>query len=86
MNSDASVPPDVVFVPLPSATAAGSVAESAKPAAADLLANDPPPVAPAEPDAADCCGEGCIRCVYDVYDTKVERYKAALEQWNARHS
>ncbi len=42
------------------------------------------PVRPAEPDAAECCGEGCVRCVYDVYDEKLERYREALERWRAR--
>lgn len=45
-----------------------------------------PPVPPPEPDAADCCGEGCVRCIYDVYDEKVERYREALERWRARQS
>ncbi|MEO5812555.1 MAG: oxidoreductase-like domain-containing protein [Rhodanobacter sp.] len=46
---------------------------------------DLPPVRPAEPDAADCCGEGCVRCVYDRYDAAVERYQRALSEWQARH-
>ena len=47
-------------------------------------AEDPAPVRPAEPDASDCCGEGCVRCVYDVHDEAMERYKAALAAWLAR--
>ncbi|OOG60254.1 hypothetical protein B0E48_05785 [Rhodanobacter sp. C03] len=47
---------------------------------------DPPPVPPAEPDAADCCGEGCVHCVYDVYADALERYQAALAAWRVRHS
>lgn len=46
---------------------------------------DPPPVRPAEPDAADCCGEGCVRCVHDIYDESIERYQRALAAWQARH-
>lgn len=47
--------------------------------------SDLPPVPPAEPDAADCCGEGCIRCIYDVYEESLERYRARLAAWQARH-
>ncbi|MEP7186553.1 MAG: oxidoreductase-like domain-containing protein [Rhodanobacter sp.] len=45
---------------------------------------DLPPVCPVEPDAADCCGEGCVRCIYDIHDEKMERYREALERWRAR--
>jgi len=45
---------------------------------------DPMPEPPEEPDAADCCGEGCIRCVYDIYDEARERYEKALAAWQAR--
>ncbi|HEY8587200.1 MAG TPA: oxidoreductase-like domain-containing protein [Rhodanobacter sp.] len=48
-------------------------------------ADDPPPRRPAEPDAADCCGEGCVRCVYDVYEDALERYEEALAAWRDRH-
>lgn len=46
---------------------------------------DPPPRRPDEPDAEDCCGEGCVRCVYDIHDEKLERYREALAAWQARH-
>lgn len=39
---------------------------------------DPPPAPPQEPDPADCCGEGCVRCIFDVYEENLERYRAAL--------
>jgi hypothetical protein len=48
-------------------------------------ARDLPPRRPVEPDAADCCGEGCVRCVFDVYEEALERYTAALEAWRLRH-
>ncbi|HWU75162.1 MAG TPA: oxidoreductase-like domain-containing protein [Rhodanobacter sp.] len=46
---------------------------------------DPEPTPPPEPDAADCCGEGCVRCVYDIHDEAMERYRMALEAWRSRH-
>ena len=46
---------------------------------------DPPPQRPDPPDAADCCGEGCVRCVFDVYDAALVRYEDALATWRARH-
>ncbi|MDN5923823.1 MAG: oxidoreductase-like domain-containing protein [Xanthomonadales bacterium] len=46
---------------------------------------DPRPLPPEEPDPEDCCGEGCVRCIYDTFDAKVERYKAALAAWLERH-
>jgi len=45
---------------------------------------DPPPVRPVEPDAADCCGEGCARCVFDIYAEALERYESALAVWRIR--
>ncbi|MFC5437847.1 oxidoreductase-like domain-containing protein [Rhodanobacter umsongensis] len=47
-------------------------------------ADDPPPRHPSEPGAADCCGEGCVRCVYDLYQDALERYQAELAAWRAR--
>jgi Oxidoreductase-like protein, N-terminal len=43
------------------------------------------PQRPAAPDAADCCGEGCVRCVWDVHDEALARYDAELAAWRARH-
>ncbi len=54
------------------------------PAPADDPA-DPLPLPPTAPDAADCCGEGCVRCVHDVYEEALERYEVALAAWRARH-
>ncbi|WP_183423171.1 oxidoreductase-like domain-containing protein [Luteibacter sp. Sphag1AF] len=47
--------------------------------------DDPKPLPPPEPDPEDCCGEGCVRCIYDVYDDAVERYRARLSEWQSRH-
>jgi hypothetical protein len=46
---------------------------------------DPRPRPPQEPDAEECCGEGCVPCVMDRYDEAVARYRAALAAWQARH-
>lgn len=46
---------------------------------------DPLPQPPVEPDAADCCGEGCVRCVYDIYDEALRRYRVKLAAWRQRH-
>jgi hypothetical protein len=52
--------------------------ESASPA------TDPPPTAPEAPLASDCCGGGCDRCVYDLHDEALARYRAELAAWQAR--
>lgn len=46
--------------------------------------SDPQPIPPQEPDAADCCGEGCVRCIFDVHEENLERYRAALAAWRER--
>jgi len=46
---------------------------------------DPRPVKPIEPDALDCCGEGCVPCIYDLYEAALDRYKADLAAWLERH-
>lgn len=40
-----------------------------------------PPTPPREPNAEDCCGEGCLNCVFDLYEAQLARYRDALEQW-----
>lgn len=55
-------------------------------AAAPLHADpDPRPRPPPQPDLDACCGSGCVRCVFDVYDEAVERYEARLKAWQTRH-
>jgi hypothetical protein len=48
-------------------------------------AADPKPLPPDKPDPGDCCGGGCVRCVYDVYEDALERHQAELAAWRARH-
>lgn len=47
--------------------------------------DDPKPQPPVEPDALDCCGEGCVPCIYDIHERAMERYREALAAWLARH-
>lgn len=49
------------------------------------LTDDPRPAEPVEPDLNDCCGEGCMPCVYDTYDDARKRWKEALQAWETRH-
>jgi Oxidoreductase-like protein, N-terminal len=39
-----------------------------------------------QPDLDDCCHSGCNPCVFDLYDEAIERYQAALAQWQARRA
>lgn len=48
------------------------------------VVDDPPPVEPTRPSADDCCQGGCARCVYDLYEDALERYRADLAAWRAR--
>lgn len=47
---------------------------------ADLQAPQPPE----KPLPSDCCGGGCTRCVFDLYDEAMERYELALAEWNRK--
>ena len=47
--------------------------------------DDPMPVAPTPPEADACCHSGCTWCVQDLYQDELERYRAALAAWQARH-
>jgi len=46
---------------------------------------DPEPAPPREPEAIECCGSGCVPCVYDLYWEAVASYEAELEAWQARN-
>jgi len=43
------------------------------------------PLPPEEPDPLDCCGEGCVRCIYDVYDDAISEYREALAMWQSKY-
>ncbi|KAL4367788.1 hypothetical protein GQ457_05G012630 [Hibiscus cannabinus] len=38
------------------------------------LAKETPPPPPEKPEPGDCCGSGCVRCVWDVYYEELEAY------------
>ncbi len=44
------------------------------------------PQAPAEPDPADCCGSGCVRCIFDVHEDKMQRFHETLAEWEKQGS
>jgi len=79
-----TVDPAVPATPGSGATLGADRDHGDPPAAMPELLSDPEPVRPTEPDAADCCGEGCIRCVYDRYDEALERYQLVLAAWRER--
>ena len=43
------------------------------------------PQPPVEPEAIDCCGEGCVPCIYDIYERALADYRDALAAWRQRH-
>jgi hypothetical protein len=50
----------------------------------DTLDDDPRPTPPKRPEPDDCCNSGCNPCVFDLYEDALERYEAALAEWQAR--
>ena len=44
---------------------------------------DRKPSPPERPEPADCCQGGCERCVYDLYEEAMDRYREALRVWEA---
>ncbi|MFA6985259.1 MAG: oxidoreductase-like domain-containing protein [Arenimonas sp.] len=42
------------------------------------------PQPPEKPLPGDCCGGGCQRCVFDLYDEALQRYEQALERWQRK--
>nr|WP_243049521.1 oxidoreductase-like domain-containing protein [Dyella sp. RRB7] len=47
--------------------------------------HDPPPTRPQRPDDEDCCGQGCVPCIFDLYDEAMGRYREQLAAWKERH-
>ncbi|HEV3239947.1 MAG TPA: oxidoreductase-like domain-containing protein [Casimicrobiaceae bacterium] len=48
------------------------------------LDDDPRPGPPPRPTMEDCCRGGCDPCVFDLYDSALERYEAELRAWRKR--
>jgi hypothetical protein len=38
------------------------------------------PPKPVPPEPGDCCGGGCARCVFDVYDEMLERWQRQVDE------
>ena len=50
-----------------------------------LADDDPMPVEPRRPGSDECCHSGCQFCVQDLYEDELDRYRAELAKWRARH-
>lgn len=50
--------------------------EAAKPKEEEAKSAEktPPPPPPEKPEPGDCCGSGCVRCVWDVYYDELDEY------------
>jgi hypothetical protein len=46
----------------------------------------PMPAKPEAPDPRDCCGEGCVRCVMDVYEQRLREWQEAVAALRLAHS
>lgn len=46
----------------------------------------PPPPLPEKPLPGDCCGSGCVRCVWDVYYEELEEYNKLYKTDSAPNS
>ena len=38
------------------------------------------PPKPVPPEPGDCCGGGCARCVFDVYQDELARWEKVVEE------
>jgi len=52
---------------------------------ANVPSDDPRPTPPPRPDDEDCCGQGCVPCIFDFYDEAMGKYREALAAWKERH-
>jgi hypothetical protein len=59
---------------------------SGKPSPSHKPAQDPRPLPPRHPGNDECCGSGCIPCIFDIYEDQLERYREQLAAWEKRHA
>lgn len=50
-----------------------------------LVPADPRPLPPTRPHSDDCCRSGCDRCIFELYQEALERYRGELQAWEQRH-
>lgn len=48
-----------------------------------MYENNACPVAPIEPPAEQCCGNGCEVCIYDTYNAQLRQYYKDKAAWDA---
>ncbi|CAL0313127.1 unnamed protein product [Lupinus luteus] len=69
--------------PFPMAEPAPSnTAPAPHPIQPDIPKKQVPPPPPEKPDPFDCCGSGCVRCVWDVYYDELDQYDKLYKQDN----
>jgi len=59
--------------------------QNSKPEDTNVPSGDPQPTPPQRPDDEDCCGQGCVPCIFDFYDEAMGKYREELAAWKARH-
>ncbi|KAG8057528.1 hypothetical protein GUJ93_ZPchr0002g23103 [Zizania palustris] len=62
----------------PAAPMASSLPDAGATKPATATAPAPAPQPPEKPLPGDCCGSGCVRCVWDVYYDELDAYDKAL--------
>lgn len=45
---------------------------------------EPLPPRPVPPEPGECCGGGCARCVFDVYDEQLARWERQVAELRGR--
>lgn len=53
-------------------------------AAVNTASKTAAPILPQRPGNDECCHSGCEPCIFDLYEMEMERYRAALKEWEAK--